>query len=134
MSGQNLWGNVARFLGFFSPKKIPAPSLFIQTSKEVLAPFFQKPKKSPFPPFSKIEKVHFPSCQVGKKVTPTPNSYPVPFISIHIYIGFLMDKWHWTSPRQIKVEKTVIYSFSLFETGATCDTTLVFLSVSMCVS
>ena len=42
-------------------------------------------------------------------------------IHIHPYLYWLfielMDKWHWTSPRQIKVEKTVIYSFSLFETG-----------------
>ena len=40
-------------------------------------------------------------------------------IPIHSYLYWidieLMNKWHWTSPRQIKVEKTVIYSFSLFE-------------------
>ena len=38
-------------------------------------------------------------------------------IPIHSYLYWidieLMNKWHWTSPRQIKVEKTVIYSFSL---------------------
>ena len=40
-------------------------------------------------------------------------------IPIHSYLYWIdiewMNKWHWTSPRQIKVEKTVIYSFSLFE-------------------
>ena len=59
-------------------------------------------------------------------------------IHIHPYLYWLfielMDKWHWTSPRQIKVEKTVIYSFSLFEIEMDWSTTLVFLSVSMCVS
>ena len=41
-----------------------------------------------------------------------------------------MDKWHWTSPRQIKVEKTVIYSFSLFENAHVIDQ---YLSVSECL-
>ena len=44
-----------------------------------------------------------------------------------------MDKWHWTSPRQIKVEKTVIYSFSLFETGGGIQQVVHNSSVSECL-
>ena len=55
-------------------------------------------------------------------------------IPIHSYLYWidieLMNKWHWTSPRQIKVEKTVIYSFSLFENAQHQHQ---YLSVSECL-
>ena len=55
-------------------------------------------------------------------------------IPIHSYLYWidieLMNKWHWTSPRQIKVEKTVIYSFSLFENAVNMNQ---YFSVSECL-
>ena len=68
--------------------------------------------------------------RLGPKLVPSA-------IPIHSYLYWidieLMNKWHWTSPRQIKVEKTVIYSFSLLYLLHVWHQTLLFLSVSMCV-
>ena len=81
-------------------------------------------------PVSPVECFHVFWNSAGLKIVPSA-------IPIHSYLYWidieLMNKWHWTSPRQIKVEKTVIYSFSLFENAGLEVSTLVFLSVSMCV-